>query len=219
MSAISQKGAVVVARNTAVSLISITPNAEYLIAYCARVSSANQENPEYAKLFAYLLKHSHWSPFEMAHMVLEINTSRAIAAQLLRHKSFSFQEFSQRYSDAVPDCLQVQGRLQSNYNRQSSVTATNSDTEAHWQDLQREVYGKCVEAYRTALSWGIAREQARMLLPLATGTRMYMAGSLRSWIHYVQLRTQQDTQLEHRTLALTCKSILTQECPTLGALL
>jgi thymidylate synthase (FAD) len=199
-----------------VSLVSITPDAERLIAYLARVSSSNQENPEYAKLLRYLIDHQHWSPFEMVHMVVEINTSRAIAAQILRHRSFSFQELSQRYTSDINEPEIVVGRRQAAKNRQSSAEPLDEMGQDYWTRLQEDVYAKCFAAYEAALAAGVAREQARNLLPLATPTRMYMAGSIRSWIHYCQLRCQQDTQQEHRVIAEQCRNILASHLPNVA---
>jgi thymidylate synthase (FAD) len=200
-----------------VKLVTITPDAEKLIVHCARVSNpANQDNPEYARLVKYLLEHSHFSPFELAHAVLEINTSRAIAAQILRHRSFSFQEFSQRYQAVSERPQAVPGRKQAEKNRQSSAAGLDGVSADVWQECQEDVYNNCFAQYERALKFGVAREQARMLLPLATPTRMYMAGTVRSWIHYVQLRCQTDTQLEHRVIAEQCREILAAELPTVA---
>ena len=200
-------------------LIAITPEAERIIAYCARVTSTNQENPEYEKLFRYLLQHQHWSPFEHASITMEIETSRAIAAQILRHRSFCFQEFSQRYSDDIPEFHITDARAQATKNRQSSTDTLNMETKEGWLELQHDIARACAAAYQTALDWGIAREQARMLLPLGIGTRIYMTGNIRSWIHYCQLRCQSDTQAEHRLIAEECRAILYKQCPTIGRIL
>jgi thymidylate synthase (FAD) len=199
----------------AVSLVTTTPEAEKLLAYMARVSSSHQDNPEYSKLLRYLIEHQHWSPFEMVHMVVEIETSRAIAAQILRHRSFSFQEFSQRYAEVPnsgPPSLLV-GRMQSEKNRQSSGRELPEKCQEHWLRLQETIFQVTREAYCSALDSGVAKEQARMLLPLATPTRLYMAGSVRSWIHYLHLRTQEDTQKEHRDIALAVQRIFIQQFP------
>lgn len=197
-------------------LISLTADAEKMLVYIARVSSDNQENPEYAGLVKYLIKHKHWSPFEMAHAVFEIHTSRSIAAQILRHKSFSFQEFSQRYQQVTERPPIVAGRKQAVKNRQSSTNDLNPYAQARWEELQQLVYDTCYAAYEEALSIEVAREQARDLLPLATPTRMYMAGSIRSFIHFCELRCQPDTQHEHRLIAEGIRSILTQQLPTVA---
>jgi thymidylate synthase (FAD) len=200
-------------------LVTITPDAEKMVAYLARVSSSNQENPEHAGLLRYLIEHQHWSPMEMVHAVIEIRTTRAIAAQILRHRSFSFQEFSQRYAAVREEPVRVAGRLQATKNRQSSVDMLPGPAQTEWALLQDAVYDQALEAYSRALEIGVAREQARLLLPLATPTRMYMAGSLRSWIHYVQLRTQPDTQQEHREIAEQCRDVLASELPTFADVL
>lgn len=204
---------------TAVKLISITPGAEALIAYCGRVSSAHQDNPEYEKLLRYLVAHAHWSPFQMAHAVLEIRTNRAISAQILRHASFAFQEFSQRYAAVAERPEITEGRKQSEKNRQSSSEPLSEDAQSAWEWQQRQVYDYCYEAYEKALDTGVAREQARLLLPLATPTTMYMAGSIRSWIHYLQIRCHEDTQLDHRLIADEARAILARELPTIAAAL
>lgn len=197
----------------AVDLVSVTQSAEPLLIRMARVSSQNPENPEYSKLLHYLIQHKHWSPFEMVHMVVKIDTTRAIAAQILRHRSFSFQEFSQRYSPVTSFPTIAQGRRQSEKNRQSSETAVDPMTQEHWSQLQQEVYSRAQWAYESAINAGIAKEQARLLLPLATPTTLYMAGSARSWIHYLQLRTQQDTQQEHREVAEQILELFRVEFP------
>lgn len=205
-----------------VALVSITnpvipglSSAEDLISYCARVSNpTNQLNTETApKLLSYLIKHKHWSPFEMASMTVEIKTSRAIAAQILRHRSFSFQEFSQRYSTAT-SYESIEWRMQGKTNRQVGddviplESLTNEQREAihnaqKWCDY---AYGKLVEG-------GIAKECARMVLPLNTSTTVYMTGTIRSWIHYLDIRTKEDTQKEHREIALNVQKILKQQFP------
>ena len=181
-----------------VKLISLTRphdesmNCEDLIAYCARVSNpSNQNNTATApNLLKYLIKHKHWSPFEMASMTLEIKTSRAIAAQILRHRSFSFQEFSQGYSVAQ-DLEEVQLRKQAEKNRQSS---TDEFTDGFFLAKVREHLAKSVSLYNQAIKMGVAKESARLLLPLTTETTMYMSGTIRSWVHYIDLRSQEDTQ-------------------------
>lgn len=196
-----------------VKLVTVTPDAEKLLVYMARVSSSKQDNPETGKLINYLIKHSHFSPFEMVHMVVEISCSRSIAQQLLRHRSFSFQEFSQRYSKSLQAPETVQGRQQAKDNRQSSVDPLPMDAQVAWSLLQKHTYEACQQAYESALKLGVAREQARDLLPLATPTRIYMAGSLRSWIHYLQVRCQPDTQEEHRDIAEEIKKVFIDQFP------
>jgi len=198
-----------------VKLIHVTPDAEKHIAYCARVSSKHQDNPEYAKLIAYCIKHGHWSILEMASMCVEITTSRAIAAQILRHKSFSFQEFSQRYAEAAEREI-VEPRLQDTKNRQNSLV-DEKDVHGGWfKAAQDAVWEQSKRLYDEALSRNIAKEQARFLLPLATQTRMYMHGNIRSWATYLQVRCDPSTQKEHRDIANAIKAIFIQELPTIG---
>jgi thymidylate synthase (FAD) len=209
-----------------VELISITKpkiknidKAEDLIAYCARVSNpSNQMNTETApKLLKYLLINKHWSPFEMVDMTLEIKTSRAIAAQILRHRSFSFQEFSQRYS-MVNEFEDIELRLQGEKNRQVGEKLLPTSTEAYENvsNLIAESISLSQHCYDTMIENGVAKEVARMVLPLTTQTTMYMKGSLRSWIHYIELRAQQNTQKEHRLIAEKCKKILIKEFPIIS---
>lgn len=203
-------------QQTSVKLISVTPDAEEIMAYCARVSNpVNQDNPEFARLIAYCVKHGHWSIFEQANMVLEINTSRAIAAQILRHRSFSFQEFSQRYA-SVDTFIEYGARRQDQKNRQNSVDDLPEDVQAWFAQAQHEVWEFAHAKYQAALDKGIAKECARTLLPLGTATRLYMNGTVRSWIHYIQLRSAEGTQLEHRQIAELCKMIFIQELPTVA---
>ena len=201
-----------------VNLVSITDakifssgKPEELIAYCARVSNpSNQMNHESApRLLAYLIKHRHWSPFEMVDMCVEIKTSRAIAAQILRHRSFSFQEFSQRYSVAT-EIEKIELRKQAEKNRQSSEDVI---TDPVINNVTRHAIDTAVQTYNKLITQGVAKEQARMVLPLATSSTLYMKGSIRSWIHYIDLRAQQDTQKEHRDIALKCKEILVNNFP------
>lgn len=197
-----------------VKLISITPEAEKLIAYCARVSNPkNQENYDTApKLLAYLIKHKHWSPYEMSNMVLEITTGRDIAAQILRHRSFSFQEYSQRYSEAQ-SYVEREARRQDVKNKQNSIDDLSEDTKEWFRLQQIHLWEECYYSYQQALERGIAKECARSLLPLNTETTLYMNGSIRSWIHYIQLRTEASTQLEHREIALECQRIFKEQLP------
>jgi thymidylate synthase (FAD) len=178
------------------------------IAYAARVSNpANQDNTDTnEKLIRYLIKNQHWSPFEMVSICLEINTTRDIARQILRHRSFSFQEFSQRYADASQLGFETRdARLQDAKNRQNSIETDNLALQAWWENYQNEVLEKCKDAYRFALDKGIAKEQARAVLPEGmTKSRMYMNGTLRSWIHYIQLRSANGTQKEHKEVAVAC---------------
>ena len=205
---------------TNVDLISITPDAEKTIAYCARVSNPNnQDSEDYSKLLAYCIKHGHWSIFEMANMVLEINTTRGIAAQVLRHRSFNFQEFSQRYADAthlgetisVPDL-----RTQDPKNRQNSIDDLNEYKETIYKSQIRELFAKSKYLYDLMVKDGVAKECARFVLPLATPTRMYMNGTIRSWIHYINLRTENGTQKEHMDVANKCKDIFIKQLPVVS---
>jgi thymidylate synthase (FAD) len=199
-----------------VKLISITPKAEETVAYCARVSNPeNQENPEFSKLLAYCIKNGHWSVFEQANMVVEVNTSRAIAAQILRHRTFTFQEFSQRYS-SVDEYIEYEARRQDVKNRQNSIDDLDDEVKQWFRDCQFEVWKLSYEHYEAALKKGVAKECARFLLPLNTGTRLYMNGTIRSWIHYLGLRSDATTQLEHRELANAIKGIFITELPVVS---
>lgn len=200
-------------------LISITPDAENLIAYCARVSNpANQNNPEADRLLRYLIKHRHWSPFEMANMVLEITTTRSIAAQILRHRSFSFQEFSQRYSaiDSLPAIGAPELRRQDTKNKQNSIDDVNAQTAEYYQQRAEDLFRQSQELYESMLHSGIAKECARDILPLATPTRIYMNGTIRSWIHYIDLRSANGTQKEHQQIALGAREILLEQLPAVA---
>ena len=193
-------------------------DAQELIAFCARVSNpANQMNMETSeKLIKYLVKHKHWSPLEMVSVCLEITTTRDIARQILRHRSFSFQEFSQRYADPVKDLGFVlrEARLQDPKNRQNSVPTENTQLMAFWQERQRRVINEAREAYRWALDNGIAKEQARAVLPEGLmESRLYMNGTLRSWVHFVELRSANGTQLEHQLVAKQCAKVLQEVFP------
>ena len=189
-----------------VKLISVTPDAEKIIAYCARVSSSNQDNPDIEKLIKYCIQHGHWSIFEQAHMTVEIETSRMISAQILRHKSFNFQEFSQRYSEAQ-DYVEVEARRQDMTNRQNSIDDLDPALKSEWMLYQHEHFQSSMHLYKWAIDKGIAKECARAVLPMQTKTRLYMTGSVRSWIHYLLIRTDFDTQLEHRNIALEIRFI------------
>lgn len=194
-----------------VKLVWITPQAEKEVVYCARVSSPNQDNPEYEKLVKYLIDNKHWSPFEMASMCVEITTSRAIAQQILRHRSFSFQEFSQRYAKAQ-QFETYEARRQDNKNRQNSIDDMSEDDKNWFTLVQKQLQNICEETYKEALKRGVAKEQARFLLPLSTQTKLYMSGSLRSWMHYIDLRTSNGTQLEHIEIANECKKLFIENC-------
>lgn len=200
-------------------LISVTPEAEKIIAYCARVSNpANQDNPEVAKLLAYCIKHGHWSVFEMANLCVEVTTSRAVAAQILRHKSFCFQEFSQRYAEVEQplEYVTYPARRQDVKNRQNSLDDMSDDDRIWFKNAQEDLSELSYRLYNLALKKGIAKEQARFLLPLSTQTKLYMNGSVRSWIHYLQLRTDKATQLEHRQIAEEIKVIFCEQFPTIA---
>tara|TARA_Y100001963_G_scaffold154636_1_gene243847 strand:- start:123 stop:740 length:618 start_codon:yes stop_codon:yes gene_type:complete len=186
-------------------------NAEDIIAYCARVSNpSNQNNKTTApKLLKFLIKHKHWSPFELANMCVEIKTSRAIAAQILRHRSFSFQEFSQRYSEAT-EMEPLELRAPAEKNRQSS---SDIITDENLNKMANMIMEASKDFYDDMISNGVAKECARMILPLGTQTTMYMNGSVRSWIHYIDLRTEENTQKEHREVAEAVKQIFTKQFP------
>lgn len=197
--------------------------AEDFVAYAARVSNpSNQMNTETSgKLLKYLVKNQHWSPFEMAHAVMEINTTRDIARQILRHRSFSFQEFSQRYANAEGLGFQLrEARLQDTKNRQNSLEVEDANLEAEWEYFQEELLEEVKEIYRWAIDNGIAKEQARAVLPEGlTNSRLYMSGSLRSWLHYCAIRTDKATQKEHREVADQALLILKKEFPSISELI
>ena len=202
-----------------VSLISISPDAEQHMAYCARVSNPNnQGNENYAGLLRYCIKHQHWSIFEQAFMTLEINTTRGLAAQILRHRSFTYQEFSQRYADAnllggipVPDL-----RSQDHKNRQNSIDDIPDEQKKNLQNQIQRYFAEGLDLYNELIREGVAKECARFVLPLATPTRLYMSGSVRSWIHYIDLRSGHGTQKEHMDIANECKSIFIKKFPTVS---
>jgi|TARA_B100000035_G_C20970168_1_gene540648 thymidylate synthase (FAD) len=200
-----------------VKLISVTPDAEKHMGYVARVSNPNnQENPNVAGLLKYCAKHQHWSVFEQAFMTLEIETNRGIAAQILRHRSFTYQEFSQRYADTnllaneipVPDL-----RRQDTKNRQNSIDDISPEMSSLLQRRITEYFAEGMDLYNELLREGIAKECARFVLPLATPTRIYMTGSVRSWIHYIQLRSANGTQKEHMDIANECKQRFIEQFP------
>ena len=198
-------------------LIWVTPDAENLVAYMARVSNPeNQDNPATApKLLKYLIKNSHWSPFEMVNVCMEIETTRDIARQILRHRSFSFQEFSQRYAEVV-NWGRGEARLQDNKNRQNSIPTQDRELQRWWDEQQVAVWKQSTEAYKLALQQGIAKEVARKVLPEGLAmSRMYMNGTLRSWLHYVDIRCDVSTQKEHREVAQQCKVVLSSLFPSL----
>ena len=195
--------------------------AEEFIAYCARVSNpANQDNPDSEKLLKYLVKNKHWSPFEMVHIVMEIETTRDIGRQILRHRSFSFQEFSQRYAEVQEMSEPREARLQDSKNRQNSIETEDNDLQNSWNLVQNEMLLAAKNYYAWAISKGIAKEVARSVLPEGlTMSRMYMSGTLRSWIHYCELRIANGTQKEHRELATQCWDIITEQFPSLKSVL
>ena len=203
-----------------VELVHVTPKAEELIVKMARVSAPeNESNMDTApRLLRYLLKHSHVSPFEMANMCVAINTTRGISAQIIRHRSFSFQEFSQRYADVSamgsPEVPQL--RRQDLKNRQNSIDDLTADEKGAYYRRICQIFEDSEHLYREMVSNGVAKECARNVLPLASRTRLYMNGTLRSFIHYLQIRTDQSTQLEHRQIALEIKKIFCQQFPVIG---
>lgn len=201
-----------------VSLVWVTPEAENKIAYMARVSNpANQNNPASAtKLLTYLIKNKHWSPFEMVNVCMEIETTRDIARQILRHRSFSFQEFSQRYavSEGFVDTLEA--RLQDEKNRQNSLYSDDVSLQYWWEGIQRRITTEAKFLYTAALDKGIAKEVARKILPEGlTMSKMYMNGTLRSWLHYIDIRCDSATQKEHREVAEQCRDIIFAEFPSI----
>ncbi|ACF10827.1 thymidylate synthase, flavin-dependent [Chlorobaculum parvum NCIB 8327] len=191
----------------------LTP--EGLMAYCARVSSPHQETPDYEKLLSYCIDKKHWSVFEMVDMTVEITTSRAISPQILRHRSFCFQEFSQRYAKAQTT-EKYQPRRQDTKNRQNSLDDLDEATVAWFDEAQEKIAKLAFDSYEEALEKGIAKESARVLLPLGTQTRLYMKGSVRSWIHYLDVRTDPTTQKEHRDIAEAIKSIFMEQFPVIS---
>jgi thymidylate synthase (FAD) len=201
-----------------VRLISVTPDAEKTMGYVARVSNpANQENPKVAGLLKYCVNHQHWSVFEQAFMTLEIETTRGLAAQILRHRSFTYQEFSQRYADSslLGDTIPLpELRRQDTKNRQNSIDDIDPFLIQKYEMLMQQHFTAGMELYQKMLADGIAKECARFVLPLATPTRLYMSGSCRSWIHYITLRSANGTQKEHMDIAEACKKIFVEQFPT-----
>ena len=204
-----------------VQLVSVTPDAEKTMGYVARVSNpANQENPKISGLLSYCIKHGHWSVFEQAHLTLEINTTRAIAAQILRHRSFTYQEFSQRYADSsalmegeipIPDL-----RRQDTTNRQKSIDDLDPFIRQKYEIWMQHNFSETMKVYKEMLNNGVAKECARMILPLACPTRIYMTGSVRSWLHYIDLRTGHGTQKEHMEIAEGCKKVFCEQFPVVS---
>lgn len=203
-----------------VRLISVTPDAEQTMAYVARVSNpANQDNENYAGLLRYCIKHNHWSVFEQAFMTLEIETNRGIAAQILRHRSFTYQEFSQRYADTnlLSDKIPLpELRRQDTKNRQNSIDDLEEDKVFVMNKMIEDLFKDAQQVYNFLLSQGVAKECARFVLPLATPTRIYMSGSVRSWIHYINLRSANGTQKEHMDIANECKKLFVEQFPVVS---
>lgn len=203
-----------------VKLVSATPDAEKHIAYCARVSNPNNQDSEnISKLLKYCIDHKHWSIYEMATLNLEINTTRGLAAQILRHRSFNFQEFSQRYADTnllANDIPLFELRRQDNKNRQNSIDDIEHEIVVKWNTQIREHFAKAKSLYDGMIKDGVAKECARFILPLATPTRLYMSGTLRSWITYIALREKNGTQKEHILIAKECKRIFYEQFPLIG---
>ena len=199
-----------------VKLVNITPDAEKTMAYIARVSNpSNQDNEKFAGLLKYCIKHNHWSVFEQSSMTLEIETTRAIAAQILRHRSFTFQEFSQRYADStklgeipIPEL-----RRQDEKNRQNSTNDLDEFVKQKLELQMNTLFSSATALYQQMLDEGVAKECARMVLPLCTPTRIYMTGSCRSWIHYIELRSAHGTQKEHMDIAQACKTVFIEQFP------
>jgi len=203
-----------------VKLISVTPDAEKHMAYCARVSNPNnQENEKFSGLLRYCVKHQHWSIFEQAYMTLEINTTRGLAAQVLRHRSFTYQEFSQRYADStlLAETIPLPAlRRQDTKNRQNSIDDIDPFTIQKFEMLMQQHFKQSMDLYQKMLEEGIAKECARFVLPLATPTRLYMTGSVRSWIHYIDLRSANGTQAEHMEIANLAKEIFIEQFPAVA---
>jgi len=203
-----------------VKLVSFTPDAEQHIAYCARVSNPNnQDNDKFAGLLKYCIKHKHWSIFEQAFMTLEIETTRGLAAQILRHRSFTFQEFSQRYADSslLSETIPVpELRRQDTKNRQNSIDDLDPEFVALSNKQIETYFAQGMSLYQHLLDNGVAKECARFVLPLATPTRLYMSGSLRSWMHYIDLRSANGTQKEHMEIAEMCKAIFAEQFPVIA---
>jgi len=202
-----------------VKLVSITPDAEQMMAYIARVSNpANQENEKYAGLLKYCIKHNHWSVFEQSSMTVEIETTRAIAAQILRHRSFTFQEFSQRYADTklLEAIVLPELRRQDSKNRQNSIDDLDPEVVDKLNKQMKTLFSSSSALYNQMLESGVAKECARMVLPLCTPTRIYMTGSCRSWIHYINLRSAHGTQKEHMVIAKAVKDVFVEQFPAVS---
>jgi thymidylate synthase (FAD) len=203
-----------------VKLVNVSPDAEKHMAYCARVSNPNnQENEKISGLLKYCIKHQHWSIFEQAFMTLEIETNRGIAAQILRHRSFTYQEFSQRYADSSLLATKIplpELRRQDTKNRQNSIDDIDPFVRQEFQIKIQKHFEEGMKLYQDMLDSDIAKECARFVLPLATPTRIYMSGSVRSWIHYIDLRSANGTQKEHMDIALACKEVFKEQFPTIS---
>ena len=206
--------------DTPIKLVSVSPDAEKHMAYCARVSNPNnQDNEKFAGLLKYCIKHQHWSIFEQAYMTLELNTTRGIAAQVLRHRSFTYQEFSQRYADSSLLAEEIplpELRRQDTKNRQNSIDDVDPFVVQKYEMLMQQHFKEAMDLYKKMLDDGIAKECARFVLPLATPTRLYMTGSVRSWIHYIELRSANGTQKEHMDIALGAKKIFCEQFPAVA---
>ena len=203
-----------------VKLISVTPDAEKMMAYVARVSNPNnQENPNYAKLLGYCIKHNHWSVFEQAFMTLELETTRGVAAQVLRHRSFTYQEFSQRYADSsmLAETIPLpELRRQDTKNRQNSIDDLDPFVTQNMELQMQTLFDSSMALYQQMLDRGVAKECARNVLPLCVPTKLYMTGSCRSWIHYITLRTANGTQKEHMQVAEDAKKVFMEQFPTVS---
>tara|TARA_B100001996_G_scaffold166929_1_gene127226 strand:+ start:247 stop:882 length:636 start_codon:yes stop_codon:yes gene_type:complete len=203
-----------------VKLVTVTPDAEKTMAYIARVSNPkNQDNEKFAGLLSYCIKHGHWSVFEQAHMTLEIETTRGLAAQILRHRSFTYQEFSQRYADSSLLGKEIplpELRSQDTKNRQNSIDDVDQFVKQDFELKMQRHFVDGMKLYKEMLDAGIAKECARFVLPLATPTRLYMTGSCRSWIHYINLRSAHGTQKEHTEIVKQCKKIFVEQFPSVS---
>ena len=203
-----------------VKLVTVTPEAEKTMGYVARVSNPeNQDNPKVAGLLGYCIKHGHWSVFEQAHMTLEIETTRGLAAQILRHRSFTYQEFSQRYADSSMLGKEIplpNLRSQDTKNRQNSIDDVDPLVQQDFEIKMQRHFVNAMKLYKEMLDAGIAKECARFVLPLATPTKLYMTGSVRSWVHYIQLRSGHGTQKEHMDIANECKEIFSEQFPVVA---
>ena len=206
--------------NENIKLISVTPDAEKTMAFIARVSNPNnQKNDNFAGLLRYCIKHNHWSVFEQSTMTLEIETTRAIAAQILRHRSFTFQEFSQRYADSSMLAKEIplpELRRQDDKNRQNSIDDLDPFEVQILEKQMATLFDSAMSLYQQMLDRGVAKECARNVLPLCVGTKIYMTGSCRSWIHYITLRSSNGTQKEHMDVALACKEVFTEQFPAVS---